>query len=188
MTCSTKNFIVRLKKQKEDALEFVIDAYMPLVKAIAYKILQPLAKRDAVDECVNDVFLSVWQNAKQFSGDQEDFKKWIGMIAKYKAIDLYRILEKQRSREEQLEMEKSYTDKKDLQQQLLQREQKNELLFALSKLDILDRDIFVMKFFLEMKNSEIAEKLNITKAAVDNRLYRGKRKLANTIQLRESFI
>ncbi len=188
MTCSEKNFIVRLKKQKEDALDYVIDAYMPLVKAIAIKILQPLSKSDTVDECVNDVFLSVWQNAKQFNGDQEDFKKWIGMIAKYKAIDRYRILEKQQSREELLNMEKPFTDKKDIQQQLLQREQKNELLFALSKLADIDRDIFVMKYFLEMKNLEIAEKLNITKAAVDNRLYRGKQKLAHTIQLRESFI
>ncbi|MBM7584623.1 DNA-directed RNA polymerase specialized sigma subunit [Bacillus pakistanensis] len=39
MKSSSTNFISRLKKQKEDALEYIIDAYMPLVKTIATKIL-----------------------------------------------------------------------------------------------------------------------------------------------------
>jgi len=61
-------FIMRLKKQKEDALEFIIDAYMPLVKAIVTKILHNMKRQD-IDECINDVFLTVWQNAHQFNGD-----------------------------------------------------------------------------------------------------------------------
>jgi RNA polymerase sigma-70 factor (ECF subfamily) len=31
-----------------------------------------------------------------------------------------------------------------------------------------------MKYFLDMQNVKIAEKLGLTKAAVDNRIYRGK--------------
>ena len=76
----------------------------------------------------------------------------------------------------------------DLQQQVLGAEEKNELLFAISKLDVLDRDIFMMKYFMELSNSEIADALGLTKAAVDNRLYRGKKKLAATIQLKERFV
>lgn len=72
MKSLSTNFITRLKKQKEDALEYVIDAYMPLVKTIATKILNNM-KRSDVDECINDVFLSVWQNAHQFQGDTQDF-------------------------------------------------------------------------------------------------------------------
>ncbi|WP_369436018.1 hypothetical protein [Lysinibacillus fusiformis] len=68
MTSMERTFIKRLKKQKEDALEYVIHIYMPLVKGIAINILQPLGKIDAVDDCVNDVFLSVWQHAQQFEG------------------------------------------------------------------------------------------------------------------------
>lgn len=188
MTSSERNFIKRLKKQKEDALEYVVDLYMPLVKTIAINVLQPLGKMDAVDDCVNDVFLSVWQHAHQFDGEVEDFKKWIGMIAKYKAIDLYRTLDKRQQREAQLEAASDAPAKTDVQQAFLNREERNELLFELSKLEDIDRDIFVMKYFLEMANGSIADVLGLSKAAIDNRLYRGKKKLANSLVLKERFI
>ena len=39
MKSNEKNFIKRLKRQKEDALEFVVDTYLPLIKGITYKVL-----------------------------------------------------------------------------------------------------------------------------------------------------
>ncbi|MEK4486086.1 sigma-70 family RNA polymerase sigma factor [Psychrobacillus sp. FSL H8-0484] len=188
MAVSNKNFIKRLKKQKEDALEYIIVEYMPFVKAISLKVLQPLGKRDSVDDCINDVFLEVWKNSHQFNGDEVDFKKWIGIITKYKAIDYYRIYEKQVSREEHFDEFNQISTHSSIQKSILEREQKNEILFELSKLDELDRDIFIMKYFLEMNNSEIATSLHLTKSAVDNRLYRGKKKLAKNIKLKERFI
>ncbi|MDN4491931.1 sigma-70 family RNA polymerase sigma factor [Ureibacillus aquaedulcis] len=187
MKCSATNFITRLKKQKEDALDYIIEAYLPLVKTIATKILYTMRHQD-IDECVNDVFLSVWQNAHQFHGDAQDFKKWIGMITKYKAIDRYRQAEKQIVREQTdapLEQKAS-----DLQTDLtvLQREEKTELLFAISLLEEMDRDIFMMKYYLELSNSEIAQNLGLSKAAVDNRLYRGKKILATNVKLKEQFV
>lgn len=32
MKSNEKNYIKRLKRQKEDALEFVVDTYLPLIK------------------------------------------------------------------------------------------------------------------------------------------------------------
>ena len=55
-----KTFIKRLKKQEEDTLEYIIDEYLPFVEAIALKILEPIGKQSAVDECINDVFFEVW--------------------------------------------------------------------------------------------------------------------------------
>ncbi|WP_071394818.1 sigma-70 family RNA polymerase sigma factor [Bacillus tuaregi] len=188
MFVSNKNFIKRLKKQKEAALEYVIDEYMPFVKAIALKILQPIGKRDSVDDCINDVFLEVWKNSHQFNGNEVDFKKWIGTITKYKAIDYYRVYEKQAAREKQLNESEQMSTHSNIQKTLLEREQKSELLFELSKLDEIDRDIFMMKYFLEMNNSEIASSLHLTKSAVDNRLYRGKKKLAKNMKWKEQWI
>lgn len=188
MSVSNKNFIKRLKKQKEDALEYVIDEYMPFVKAIALKILQPIGKRDSVDDCINDVFLEVWKNSHHFKGNEVDFKKWIGIITKYKAIDYYRVYEKQAAREKHFNELEEISTYSDLQKTILEREQKNELLFELSKLDEIDRDIFIMKYFLGLNNSEIASSLHLTKSAVDNRLYRGKKKLAKNIKLKEQMI
>lgn len=187
MRCNSKNFVTRLQKQKEDALEYVIEHYSAFVNAIAYKILSGISM-DAIDDCVNDVFLAVWQNAGQFNGEPEDFKKWIGMITKYKAIDTFRKLEKQQTREYQDDVIEQTATSEDLQEQLIKKEEKNDVLLAINKLESIDRDIFMMKYFLQLSTLEIADSLNLSKAAVENRLYRGKKKLAATIQLRERFI
>lgn len=187
MKSSSTNFITRLKKQKEDALEFIIEAYMPLVKTIAAKILHSMKEPD-IDECINDVFLTVWQNAHQFQGEPQDFKKWIGMIAKYKAIDRYRQAKKRIEREQSYVMlsEKESTIR--TEESILKREERNELLAAISQLKDHDRDIFMMKYYLELSNGEIADSLGLTKAAIDNRLYRGKKILATNLKLKELLI
>ncbi|MGR3764063.1 sigma-70 family RNA polymerase sigma factor [Rossellomorea sp. NS-SX7] len=187
MKSSSTNFITRLKKQKEDALEFIIEAYMPLVKTIAAKILHSMKEPD-IDECINDVFLTVWQNAHQFQGEPQDFKKWIGMIAKYKAIDRYRQAKKRIEREQSDVMlsEKESTIR--TEESILKREERNELLAAISQLKDHDRDIFMMKYYLELSNGEIADSLGLTKAAIDNRLYRGKKILATNLKVKELLI
>ncbi|MGE7092436.1 sigma-70 family RNA polymerase sigma factor [Lysinibacillus sp. NPDC048646] len=185
MGCNAKNFINRLQKHKEDGLEYVIEHYSGFVHAIAFKVLSGISK-DAVEDCVNDVFLAVWQNAKQFKGEPEDFKKWMGMLTKYKAIDLFRKLEKQQAREHSDEELAQKSDLGDVQEELVKKEQRNELLLAISQLESIDRDIFMMKYYLQLSTREIAEALHLTKAAVENRLYRGKKKLATTIQLKEA--
>ena len=187
MRSNSKNFVRRLQKQKEDALEYVIEQYSSLVNAIAYKVLSGISK-DAIDDCVNDVFLAVWQNAGQFKGEPEDFKKWIGMMTKYKAIDIFRKLEKQLAREHGDDLLDQKSSGEDVQEQLITKEENKDLLLAISKLEELDRDIFMMKFYLQLSNVEIAEALHLSKAAVENRLYRGKKKLATKIQLKERFI
>lgn len=187
MTCNERNFIRRLKKRDEDALDYIMSRYGGLVHAISYHILSNFGQ-PAVDECVNDVFLSIWQNADQFSGRAEDFKKWIGMIAKFKAIDVYRRLEKQQSREQTDEHLQEQPATSDIQTLLLEKEQKNALLLAVSELPEIDRDIFMMKYFLELSSQEIADRLGMTITAIDNRLYRGRKRLAQNQQLKERFI
>ncbi|MCA1057756.1 sigma-70 family RNA polymerase sigma factor [Rossellomorea aquimaris] len=187
MKSSPTNFITRLKKKKEDALEYIIDVYMPLVKTIATKVLHNGNRLD-IDECINDVFLTVWQNDHQFQGDAEDFKKWIGMITKYKAIDRYRQAEKRNAREQSDESLQQKSSPLQTDTSVLRREEKNELLAAISQLDEMDRDIFMMKYYLDLTNIEIAEQLNLSKAAVDNRLYRGKKKLASNVTLKERLV
>ncbi|EON73631.1 sigma-70 family RNA polymerase sigma factor [Lysinibacillus sphaericus] len=185
MKCNAKNFIRRLQNQKEDALEYVIEHYSGFVHAIAFKVLADISK-DAVEDCVNDVFLAVWQNAQHFKGEPIDFKKWMGMLTKYKAIDVFRKLEKQQAREHNDKELAQKPDLGDVQEELVKKEQRNELLLAISHLESIDRDIFMMKYYLHLSTMEIAEALHLSKAAVENRLYRGKKKLAKTVQLKEA--
>lgn len=176
MKSNDKNFIQRLQRQKEDALEYVVDQYLPLIKGISYKVLSPLENDGVIEECINDIFLSIWNNSKKFHGDSIDFRKWICAIAKFKAIDSYRKATKK------VEFTSEHMDlnaEKSVEEELILIEDKAELIKLMNLLEPVDREIFIMKFFLGLKTDDISKKLGISNSAIDNRIYRGKKKLHN---------
>ncbi|MCI0764128.1 sigma-70 family RNA polymerase sigma factor [Bacillus sp. TL12] len=174
MKSNEKNFIKRLQRQKEDALEFIVDTYLPLIKGITHKVLIPLKNDGLIEECINDIFLSVWHNANKFHGEAEDFKKWIAAIAKFKAIDYYRKANKEvEITSDDLDVNKG----RSAEDEFIVIEDRNELVKIINELEPVDQKIFIMKFLLGFKTEEIGEKLGLTRAAVDNRIYRGKKKL-----------
>lgn len=169
-----ENFIKKLKKHKEEALEYIYDEYIPYVKAIVSKVLIKFEDTGLIEECINDVFLIVWNKCDKFNGDKSDFKRWICTISKFKAIDYYRSYIKKSV--EVLEKIEVY-EKNTLEEEIIIGENKKEVVELLNGLDELDRKIFIMKYFLGLKSDEIGEKLNLSKSSVDNRLYRGRIKL-----------
>lgn len=167
------SLINQLQKRDEQALREVINKYGGYVKAIVVKVLQP--NQTAIEECINDVFLTIWQKSIQFTGDEIDFKKWIGVIAKYKAIDTYRSLQ---NKPKTVELLPSISNSKDLPESIIeQRVQKEQLFISILNLSKNDQEIFLLKYYLGYSNGEIAELFGLSKSAVENRLYRGKLKL-----------
>lgn len=73
------------------------------------------------------------------------------------------------------------TNENSAEDNFITMENKSEILKLIDGLKDIDRNIFVLKFFLGYKSEDIAKKLNITKASVDNRIYRGKRKLREKV-------
>ncbi|MET4559699.1 sigma-70 family RNA polymerase sigma factor [Lysinibacillus parviboronicapiens] len=179
------DFIERLQRQDESALQYVVEHYLGYVKAITLKVLEKPSDYMLVEECVNDVFLLVWQKSNYFIGEEADFKRWIGMIAKYKAIDIYRKLQKSHATLP-IENVPPLIATNNIEKQLEKSYEKELLLLEIMQLTQSDRELFLMKYYLDYTNGEIAEILHISKSAVENRLYRGKKKLAKNPKLRES--
>ncbi|PSL41499.1 RNA polymerase sigma-70 factor (ECF subfamily) [Planomicrobium soli] len=183
-----EDFIGRLKRKDEEALTFMIHTYMPFLKGICQHILTKSCGQQAAEECLNDVFLTIWQKAHQFEGDAADFRKWAGIITKYKAIDSYRRHIKQQQRESTTDKVRNDGRTCDTEDAVLEKESREEMLFRLYKLPEADRELFLMRYYLELSNNEIADALGITVSAVENRLYRGKRKLVHLFERKERFI
>ncbi|MFC5601734.1 sigma-70 family RNA polymerase sigma factor [Sporosarcina koreensis] len=176
MKSNEANFIKRLQAGKEDALDFIVDCYLPLLKSIVRQVLGPIQQEELIGECVNDVFLSVWQNAKKFRGSEpNEFKNWICAVAKYKAIDYYRKEAKNLEiTSELLKIPIQAANETDAEDKV------NELLH---QLEPIDRQIFIMRYLLGFSAEETAEQLNLSKSAVDNRVYRGKKNLRDNGRL-----
>lgn len=88
MKINEDNFVEQLKFRNEKALEYVIDNYGRIVKSIVKKHLFSL--QDYQEECINDVFLAVWENIESYRPMRSSFVNWIAGIARYKAIDYKR--------------------------------------------------------------------------------------------------
>lgn len=172
-----QNFIKYLKKGNDKALNYIVDKYLGTVKAIVHKILYK--NKEEIDECINDIFFSIWQNKNKFYGNDElEFKKWIFKISKYKAIDYYRKL----NNDFNLEINENIISI-DLspEDNFIIKENEKEILKMLDNLKSIDRKIFIMKYYLGMKSQEISKILNLTPTAIDNRIYRGKKTLRDKV-------
>lgn len=175
MKIDKSNFIYQLQCHNEDALAYIVEHYFPLIKGVTYKILSPFSNKGLMEECMNDIFLSIWNHATKFKGQDElSFKKWVYAIAKFKAIDYYRTVQKQKV----ISSDKVTGEVgKSAEEELILMESKTELETLLNHLSPVDRNIFIMKYILGMKTIDIAEQLCLTKSAVTNRLHRGKKEL-----------
>mgnify|MGYP000922268605 CR=1 FL=1 len=178
MKINNDNVVLELHKRNPKALDFIVDIYGGLIKSIVKKTLFNFEDSGSIDECVNDVFLGIWNNIDKFHKDNS-FKNWIAAIAKYKAIDYQRKLIKGLNNRNIDAIEIQVNDTVD--KKLLEKETYDELLKLLSKLKSRDKEIFIRKYFNDESTKDIAAKLNVNKEVINNRLSRGRKKLREFI-------
>jgi RNA polymerase sigma-70 factor, ECF subfamily len=65
MKITSDNFIKHFKKGNQEALEFVIDEYIGIVKAIIFNTLKSYGDVHSIEECISDTFLGAFENARQ---------------------------------------------------------------------------------------------------------------------------
>lgn len=175
---SEDNLVVELKKKNPKALDFIVDNYGGLIKAIVKKTLFRFEGSGCVDECMNDVFLAIWDNIDKFY-KENSFKSWVAAIAKYKSIDYQRKLIKELHNEDIDELD--LKDKSVLDSEILAKENREEMMKLLSNLKEEDKEIFMRRYFQEQSTEDIGKHMGINREAVNNRLSRGRKKLKSII-------
>ena len=80
-----KNFVEKLKRRNEKALEYVIREYGGYVKAAVNHNLAGLPEE--MEECMDDVFLDVWEHIERFDAAKGSFRNWIISIARFRSIE-----------------------------------------------------------------------------------------------------
>jgi RNA polymerase sigma-70 factor (ECF subfamily) len=173
------NLIIEMKNTNPAALEYAIDVYGKLVYTVIYNVLNTISDKSCIQECVSDTFTAIWYNIEAFNCEKASFKTWITAIAKYKAID-YKKKYIKSSNVKQLK-DDTVIDMHNSENLIIERENKEELLSAIEELGKLDCEIFIRKYFLDESIDAIATRLGLTRQAVDNRLWRGRKKLKNKL-------
>ncbi|OON95612.1 MAG: RNA polymerase subunit sigma-70 [Epulopiscium sp. Nele67-Bin005] len=176
MRITEENFITLLIQKNEKALDFVIDNYGWVIQSVVKKQLGNL--EGYTEECVNDVLLEIWNNAKYFDPSRSTFKNWIGVIAKFKAIDYQRKYIKHLENQTSQELLQTLVQGCEMvDASLLQDELRREIDKMLVHLNEQDRHLFLEAYENEKRIKDISTETGIKESVIYNRLSRAKKKL-----------
>ena len=166
---SNDELIALLEVKDKNALVELENKYGAYCKSIAMNILR---SREDTQECLNDVYLSVWRSIPPAKPD--DLKMYLAGATRNAAINLWRRkhAQKRGSGHVELLLEK-------LDESLALKEAFNGFL---EKLRPEQRRIFLLRYWYMHTVEEIAQKLDITQSKVKVSLHRTRGKLKKLLE------
>jgi len=167
------NFISLLQNRDESALDYVIDTYGSLIKAIVRKHLYGFP--DKCGECVNDILLAIWNQCDHFDQEKNSFSGWLASVCKYKAIDYkrryYKLLYESPLTEEEISVQGNP------EETAFAQELSEETQSLMQYLSDEDRKLFWDCYVEDEPVERLAKARNMKVSALYNRLSRSKKKL-----------
>lgn len=177
MKIDESNYISELKRKNSKALEYTYSKYVGLVYKVVFDLLKDTASRQDIEECISDIFISLWKNAVQYNDNITTFKKWLVAISKYKAIDYIRKL---RKAQEIVELKEDTAISNDnIEEKIIQTDDVNTIVGIIKNMSEIDRRIFFKRYILNENINNIAEYLKLPRTVIDNRLSRGRKLIKN---------
>src|SRR5215469_10834866 len=211
----TDDYLVqRLQEHDPDALETLISRYSRELFYFIRLVLDGVGVVQDAEECVNDLFVAVWQEIDSFDPQRGTLRTWLTMRAKYIALDRRRQL----CRRQQYNLpaadenqQWSISDgngvsgrnmfrrggsdnesrvslpaysESSMEQLIEQSERLEELSLALATLPELDRQLIYLRYCKYASTEELAAKTGLTRHAVDTRLWRARKSLREALKER----
>jgi RNA polymerase sigma-70 factor (ECF subfamily) len=167
----------RLYERDSDALEILISRYSREVFYFICLVLEGIGIAQDAEECVNDLFVAVWQEIGTFDPSRGTLRTWLTMRAKYIALD----------RRRQLYRRQAYSiqyPEATMEALLEESERREELRIALATLPEIDRYLIYQRYFKLTRTEELAKKTGLTRHAIDTRLWRARKSLRKALKER----
>ena len=204
---SDEDLAQRLQQRDPEALETLISRYSREVFYFIRLVLDGVGVAQDAEECVNDLFVAVWQEIGTFDPDRGTLRTWLTMRSKYIALDRRRQLVRRQvhnmqSADEARQWAASENTalgnwgghdrevrtmlpphpEASMEHLLEQSERREELRLALATLPELDRYLIYQRYFKYASTEELAAKTGLTRHAVDTRLWRARKSLRDVLE------
>ena len=193
-----------LRAHDHRSLEALIQHYSRELFYFACLILAGVGAAQDAEECLNDLFVTVWQEFDAFDPARGSLRTWLLMRTKYIALDCrrqllrrqradvpvvilheeYALAQEQRSLESLAYQQKAYSQLTTAGVDVLleQQEHYEELRRALEQLPTFDRLLVYRRYFQFTSIKELAACTGLTKHAVEARLWRARKVLREALQ------
>ena len=168
-----ENFVEKLKRRNEKALEYVICEYGGYVKAAVNHNLAGLPEE--MEECMDDVFMDVWEHIERFDEAKGSFKNWIVSIARFRSIDYLRRYSRTCMEEDvsNYESELAKNDRIDTLEQEISMETE-KLLEGLKE----EERQILLRYYAEEEDVDVlAEEYGVSDSAIYSKVSRAKKKV-----------
>jgi RNA polymerase sigma factor (sigma-70 family) len=132
---------------------------------------------DSINDLLQDIFLSVYQNANSFRFDMK-FSSWIYRIAHNKMIDNWRVNKKNKiqiSLEENIGLVETFFNKNDVIEEIGRIESKEIVEKVMVFVKPKYKEVLVLRFLEEKSYGEISDILQKSKGTVGTLLARGQK-------------
>ncbi len=160
-----------IKRNPNLGLSKLMSDYMGLVCTIVRGKLDSVCDEFEMESCASDIFVEFYNNIDRYAQGKGSIKTFLCVIAKHKAIDLFR----KKSREfrnisvDDEENNIVLSDSINIEEEYITREQKKLLLEAVSKLGEPDHEIIIRKYYFGESSKQISDRLSMTVTAIDTR-------------------
>jgi RNA polymerase sigma-70 factor (ECF subfamily) len=168
--------ITQIQRRDQDAMVTLHGRYADLVYSIGYRILEDAG---TAEECVQDVFMRVWQNTSQYDSARGSLVAWLVGITRNIAIDKLR----QRGRQVAVIDDRDNWDDSDglaavaMPDDWRDREKMDALRLQMQELPYEQYQALYLAYYGGMSQSDIAEHLSLPLGTVKTRMRLGMQKL-----------
>lgn len=174
-----EELITLIKENPNIGLGSLMTDYMGLVCTIIREKLNTVCDEFEMEACASDVFVEFYNNIDRYAGEKGSIKAFICVIAKRRAIDLFR----RKSKEignisiDNDDVNYSLADSVNIEKEYIEKERRKAIFDAVQSLKEPDHEIIVRKYYMGESSKDISERLSMTVTAVDTRSSRALGKL-----------
>ena len=163
--------LARIRQQDETAFAEFYDLTVHRIYGLVFKIL---LNADDSEEVVSDVYAQIWQQAERYHPDKGTVVGWILMLARCRALDLYR---KRKTFQQMKDDVQTFMDESSLEGSdshlLIQVDESHSALHrSLNSLSEAQRQLLSLSFFKGLSHSEIARTTGMPEGTVKSHIRR----------------
>jgi len=173
----------RIQDEDADALAVLYDRYNGIVKAL---ILRVIHNETEADDLLQEVFMEIWNQARNFSAEKGKPLGWMVTLARRRAIDALRKRQAYNRAEERLQLEVEQQPEAWAQNVTEKEIQSGDTRLLMNKvinaLPEAQRKTIELAFFYGMSQREIAANTNTPLGTVKTRLELGLKKIYDALK------